>query len=220
MWKKTWFFIRVDMCLSSSFWSLFCFHHVLKLHPQIFTMLWTWGIITLQEPGSTTDTQLRHVTTLLPASTQHPGATPKTGNNIVNCTPNTSKLSLNVREKNAANQVLRLLCILLAPITCQQLRSLLFIFPSHCFRVRHHDDLMNDSMAQGSVSVNVPQFFVPPVEGVSQVSVMNLGSARPEASVSHPHEKRRTISLPADCREPLYYSQSWGRCSCFGSVKK
>ncbi|XP_078134334.1 E3 ubiquitin ligase TRAF3IP2-like isoform X4 [Sander vitreus] len=59
---------------------------------------------------------------------------------------------------------------------------------------------MNDSMAQGSVSVNMPQFSVPPVEGVSQVSVMNLSSARAEESVSHPREKRRTISLPDECR--------------------
>lgn len=60
---------------------------------------------------------------------------------------------------------------------------------------------MNDSLAQGSVSVNVPQFYTPPVEGMSQVSVMNLTSAGAEASMSHPHEKRRTISLPDVCRE-------------------
>lgn len=48
--------------------------------------------------------------------------------------------------------------------------------------------------------MNVPQFFVPPVEGVSQVSVMNLSPAGEEASVSHPQEKRRTISLPEECR--------------------
>ncbi|XP_070776824.1 E3 ubiquitin ligase TRAF3IP2-like [Enoplosus armatus] len=59
---------------------------------------------------------------------------------------------------------------------------------------------MNDSLAQGGVSVNVPQFSAPPVEGMSQVSVMNLSSAGAEASVSHPHEKRRTISLPDECR--------------------
>ncbi|XP_049917850.1 E3 ubiquitin ligase TRAF3IP2-like [Epinephelus moara] len=64
---------------------------------------------------------------------------------------------------------------------------------------RHHH-LLNDSVAQGSVSVNVPQFSVPPVEGVSQVSVMNLGPTGAEASVSHPQEKRRTISLPDECR--------------------
>ncbi|KAM9341150.1 uncharacterized protein ABDE67_014835 [Symphorus nematophorus] len=58
----------------------------------------------------------------------------------------------------------------------------------------------HDSVAWGSVSVNVPQFFIPPVEGVSQVSVMNLNSAVAEASVSHPQEKRRTISLPDVCR--------------------
>ncbi|CAJ1073339.1 uncharacterized protein LOC109987580 [Xyrichtys novacula] len=63
---------------------------------------------------------------------------------------------------------------------------------------KSHDHFMSGSLAQGSVSVNVPQFSVPPVEGVSQVSVMNLSSA--EASVSHQHEKRRTISLPDECR--------------------
>ncbi|XP_031165546.1 uncharacterized protein LOC116057293 isoform X2 [Sander lucioperca] len=61
------------------------------------------------------------------------------------------------------------------------------------------DDSQN-CMAQGSVSVNMPQFSVPPVEDVSQVSVMNLSSARAEGSVSHPREKRRTISLPDECR--------------------
>ncbi|XP_020494350.2 E3 ubiquitin ligase TRAF3IP2-like [Labrus bergylta] len=67
--------------------------------------------------------------------------------------------------------------------------------------LRSRDDLMNPSLAQGCVSVNVPQFFNPPVEGVSQVSVMNPSSAgAAEASVSHKHEKRRTISLPDECR--------------------
>ncbi|XP_032365231.1 uncharacterized protein LOC116679857 isoform X2 [Etheostoma spectabile] len=61
------------------------------------------------------------------------------------------------------------------------------------------DDSQN-CVAQGSVSVNVPQFSVPPVEAVLQVSVMNLSSARAEGLVSHPHEKRRTISLPEECR--------------------
>lgn len=60
---------------------------------------------------------------------------------------------------------------------------------------------MNDSLAQGAVSVNVPQFSVPPVDNVSQVSVMNLSPAGAGASASHPHEKRRTISLPNECRE-------------------
>ncbi|KAE8290100.1 Adapter protein CIKS Connection to IKK and SAPK/JNK Nuclear factor NF-kappa-B activator 1 [Larimichthys crocea] len=61
-----------------------------------------------------------------------------------------------------------------------------------------HNNFTNNPV--GSVSVNVPHFFTPPVEGVSQVSVMNLSSAGAEASVSHPHEKRRTISLPDVCR--------------------
>ncbi|XP_074516804.1 uncharacterized protein LOC141783415 [Sebastes fasciatus] len=66
--------------------------------------------------------------------------------------------------------------------------------------LRRNGNFMNDSVAQGSVSVNVPHFSVPPLEGVSQVSVMNLSSAGAEASVSHPQEKRRTISLPDECR--------------------
>ncbi|XP_042244822.1 uncharacterized protein LOC121881208 [Thunnus maccoyii] len=63
-----------------------------------------------------------------------------------------------------------------------------------------HDNFMNDSTARGGVSVNVPQFSVPPVESVSQISVMSLSSAGAEASASHPHEKRQTISLPNECR--------------------
>lgn len=63
---------------------------------------------------------------------------------------------------------------------------------------------MNDSVTQGGVSVNVPQFSIPPMEGVSQVSVMNLSVVGAEATASHPHEKRRTISLPDECRELLY----------------
>ncbi|XP_026196201.1 uncharacterized protein LOC113148652 isoform X2 [Anabas testudineus] len=59
---------------------------------------------------------------------------------------------------------------------------------------------MHDKVAQGSVSVNVPQFSVPPVEGMSQVSVMDLNSAGAETSVLHSHEKKRTISLPDECR--------------------
>ncbi|XP_034381003.1 adapter protein CIKS-like isoform X2 [Cyclopterus lumpus] len=58
----------------------------------------------------------------------------------------------------------------------------------------HHGNFMNDSGAQGRVSVNVPQFSVPPLEAVPQVNVMNL------SSVSHPHKQRRSISLPDECR--------------------
>ncbi|XP_035807378.2 uncharacterized protein LOC111573250 isoform X1 [Amphiprion ocellaris] len=61
--------------------------------------------------------------------------------------------------------------------------------------LQHHDSFMCDS-----VTVNVPQFSDPPVEGVSQVSVMNLNSAGAEESASRPQEKRRTISLPDQCR--------------------
>lgn len=88
-------------------------------------------------------------------------------------------------------------------ITSQQFNRWAFVyfFLSCRFRHRSHDNVMNDSLAQGSVSVNVPQFLAPPVEGMSQVSVMNLSSA--EAGVSHPHEKNRTISLPDVSRESL-----------------
>ncbi|XP_036928055.1 uncharacterized protein LOC119004878 isoform X1 [Acanthopagrus latus] len=71
---------------------------------------------------------------------------------------------------------------------------------NRCARLQHQDSFMNDTLAQGSVSVNVPQFYAPPVEGMSQVSVMNLTSAGAEAPASHPHEKRRTISVPDVCR--------------------
>ncbi|XP_026161895.1 uncharacterized protein LOC113129894 [Mastacembelus armatus] len=66
--------------------------------------------------------------------------------------------------------------------------------------LRHHDNCMNDNMGLETVSINVPQFTVPPVEGVSQVSVTNLCSAGAEASASHSHEKR-TINLPDESRK-------------------
>ncbi|XP_034715001.1 uncharacterized protein LOC117936239 isoform X2 [Etheostoma cragini] len=68
-----------------------------------------------------------------------------------------------------------------------------------CQYRRAWDDSQN-CVAQGSVSVNVPQFSVPPVEALLRVNVMNQSSARAEGLVSHPHEKRRTISLPDECR--------------------
>ncbi|XP_071354080.1 uncharacterized protein [Trachinotus anak] len=77
---------------------------------------------------------------------------------------------------------------------------------------RHGLSCMSDGVAQGSVSVNVPQFSVPPEDGVSQVSVMNLSSAGAEASVSHPHERRRTISLPDECRN-IFITYSSDVCS-------
>ncbi|KAI3367181.1 hypothetical protein L3Q82_008240 [Scortum barcoo] len=67
--------------------------------------------------------------------------------------------------------------------------------------LRPHDHFQSDCVAPGSVSVNVPQFSVPAVEGVSEVSVMSLSSVGAEASVSCPHKKRRTISLPDECRD-------------------
>ncbi|XP_054469266.1 E3 ubiquitin ligase TRAF3IP2-like [Anoplopoma fimbria] len=86
--------------------------------------------------------------------------------------------------------------------------------------LRHGGNSVNDSAAEGSVSVNVPQFNVPPMEGVSQVSVMNLSSAGAEASVSHPHEKRRTISLPDECRNVFitYSSDISSEIVLFGDI--
>ncbi|KAK2826419.1 hypothetical protein Q5P01_020633 [Channa striata] len=66
-------------------------------------------------------------------------------------------------------------------------------------QLRHHERL-EDSVAPGGVSVNVPQFSIPHVESMSQVGVMNLSSAGGETFVSHSHEKRRTIRLPDEQR--------------------
>ena len=75
----------------------------------------------------------------------------------------------------------------------------LFVFRR--LRFQRHDNCVSDGVAQAGVSVNVPQFSVPPIMGVSQVSVMNLS---PEAPGSHPLERRRTVILPDECRESLY----------------
>ncbi|KAK2891945.1 hypothetical protein Q8A73_017610 [Channa argus] len=61
--------------------------------------------------------------------------------------------------------------------------------------LRHHE-CMKDNMAHGSVSVNMPEFSIPHVEKMSQVSLMNLSSAGAERSVSYSHKKRSTIRLP------------------------
>lgn len=71
------------------------------------------------------------------------------------------------------------------------------------FRFQPHRDFMSDSAARGGVSVNVPQFSLPPVEVVSQVSVTTTSSSGAEASGSHPQQKRRTVNLPDECREWL-----------------
>ncbi|KAG7224086.1 hypothetical protein INR49_019821 [Caranx melampygus] len=81
-----------------------------------------------------------------------------------------------------------------------------------CQQVQHWDNGQNWEVAHGSVSVNVPQFCAPPAEGVSQVSVMNLNSAGAEASVSHPHERRRTITLSDECRN-IFITYSSDVCS-------
>ncbi|XP_046871520.1 E3 ubiquitin ligase TRAF3IP2 isoform X2 [Hypomesus transpacificus] len=62
-------------------------------------------------------------------------------------------------------------------------------------------------LLRSSYSINMPQYSTPPVEGVFQVSVKNL-AAQEESSpsggaaggMSDPLEKRRTISLPDECR--------------------
>lgn len=57
--------------------------------------------------------------------------------------------------------------------------------------------------AVGGVSVNVPQFFVPPADSMSQVSVMDPRSAGAPGSASDPCETRRTVSLPKMSSESL-----------------
>lgn len=52
------------------------------------------------------------------------------------------------------------LCLGLTYITLQS-----YVFLSCCFRLQLHDDFMNNILPPGSVSVNVPQFCVPPVGG-------------------------------------------------------
>ncbi|XP_053291301.1 E3 ubiquitin ligase TRAF3IP2 [Pleuronectes platessa] len=75
-----------------------------------------------------------------------------------------------------------------------------------------HDSCVSDGWAQAEVSVNVPQFSVPPVMGMSQVSVMNLSPAGAEAPGSHPLERRRTVSLPDECRN-IFITYSSDVCS-------
>lgn len=70
---------------------------------------------------------------------------------------------------------------------------------------RPDDDHGRDGTVQAKVSVNVPQFFMPPVAGVSQVSVKNLSSEEAEAGGAHPQERRRTVSLPDECRKSFCF---------------
>lgn len=70
------------------------------------------------------------------------------------------------------------------------------------FRLCSHDT----PTAVGGVSVNVPQFFIPPADSMSQVSVMDLRSVESAGSVSDPCETRRTVSLPKMSRESLLAS--------------
>lgn len=118
------------------------------------------------------------------------------------------KVTVYVLEKCRESGAAVPIWILHRPVTCQQdlTKEALFVFLSCYFRLQHHAlGCVNDKqVAHGSVSVNVPQFCAPPAEGVSQVSVMNLNSTGAEASVSHPHERRRTITLPDECRESFH----------------
>ncbi|XP_062325562.1 E3 ubiquitin ligase TRAF3IP2-like isoform X2 [Osmerus eperlanus] len=75
-------------------------------------------------------------------------------------------------------------------------------------RVTSHDNMPRlHGILRSSYSINIPQYSTPPVEGVFQVSVKNL-VAQEESSpsggaaggMSDPLEKRRTISLPDECR--------------------
>lgn len=119
--------------------------------------------------------------------------------------------------------MLSLLCILQRSITCQHhsiepafVWLTFSCFFSRCFRLRRQDNPEAGSVTHGGgVSVNVPQFFVPPVENMSKVTVGDPGSSGPEAPVSHPHEKQRSISLPDVCRESV---QPLGSRLCFGSL--
>ncbi|KAJ3612781.1 hypothetical protein NHX12_019039 [Muraenolepis orangiensis] len=68
-------------------------------------------------------------------------------------------------------------------------------------------------------SVNVPQFSLPPAEGVSQVSVMSpdhLGlGPQGEGALSDPNETRKTIGLPDDCRS-IFITYSVDTCALMG----
>ncbi|KAM3595134.1 uncharacterized protein V6R79_018718 [Siganus canaliculatus] len=63
-----------------------------------------------------------------------------------------------------------------------------------------HSKFMTDSMAQWGVSVNVPQFSIPPTESTSQVSMKRLNSAGTEEFCTHHNERRQTVSVPDVCR--------------------
>lgn len=77
--------------------------------------------------------------------------------------------------------------------------AFLFIVPSAAFL-----RLCTDAPTTvGGVSVNVPQFFVPPADSMSQVSVMDHRSAQAAGSVSDPRETQRTVSLPKMSSESL-----------------
>lgn len=104
-----------------------------KLYLQTFVIIGMSGIITLQERGNTisiqsTDTHLSHVTILLPASTEDPGLTPKTGKKqqLV-----TRHRSFNIFEKCSAPGA-AMVCTLhitqIHHVTTIQQKSLCFFF--------------------------------------------------------------------------------------------
>lgn len=190
-----------------------CNMQLLELYPQTITIS---AIITLQEKDCATSiqsTDLSLVTTLLPVRN------PKTGKN--NELPDLGVPPSLTTDSDSENLIYP--CGQLVSEKCSQpspaTTCSLHFMPAHymsallpqkilcffsCFRLPCHNDFMMDAVAQGGVSVNVPQFFVPPVEAVSQVSVMNPSTAGAEVSDLHPHEKRRTVSLPAVCRESFF----------------
>ncbi|XP_076021642.1 uncharacterized protein LOC143012422 [Genypterus blacodes] len=65
-------------------------------------------------------------------------------------------------------------------------------------KLRPQRSIHDDSKPRGGVTVNMPQFSLPPSEGVSQISVMNLSSSGADVAASQ--AKTRTISLPDECR--------------------
>ncbi|XP_030211871.1 uncharacterized protein LOC115543599 [Gadus morhua] len=88
-------------------------------------------------------------------------------------------------------------------VSCQDARPWMQ-YPQNC--LRSGAESANHCNAQGGISVNVPQFALPPAERLAQVSVMNLehlgldGVPPGEGAYSDPNERRKTISPPDECR--------------------
>lgn len=157
------------------------------LRLQIFILRQTSGVAPTRGRGCTTSipstgSRFSRAINLPPASTGAPGLTSSTGGKGVAC------------RDTPAQLLSKVLCILHG-------RRIPCLFSLCCcsFRLCSHDPLT----AVGGVSVNVPQFFVPPVDSMSQVSVMDLRSAEATGFVSDPCETRRTVGLPKVSRESL-----------------